>query len=85
MKAKDVLKTLACDCGIGDAGIAKLNLKKLHADCNPKITNVNHMNRLKILFAGNDCGIDDAGFAELNLKELHREGNKKLSKKLIKK
>ena len=59
------------ECGIGDAGISKLNLVDLDACSNPRITNVNHMTRLQKLNAQYICGIDNAGIANLNLIELH--------------
>ena len=45
--------------GINDEGIKNLNLEKLNAYNNSKITNVNHMTKLKELDARGDCGIDD--------------------------
>jgi hypothetical protein len=67
------------DCGIDDAGIAGLNLEKLKAENNPKITTVNHMTALKELDACWNCGIDDAGIAGLNLEKLYTYNNQKIT------
>ena len=50
-------------CGINDKGISKLNLTELNASDNNKITNVNHMTNLKILYARRNCGIDNEGIS----------------------
>ena len=65
-------------CGIGDNGIKDLNLVILNADGNSKITNVNHMSKLKELDANFDCGIDDDGIKDLNLIKLAAEYNQKI-------
>ena len=56
------------DCGIDDNGIKNLNLKKLNAYNNQKITDVNHMTNLEDLNTGLYSGIDDNGIKKINLK-----------------
>jgi hypothetical protein len=52
--------------GISDLGIRKVNLIKLNAENNHKITNLNHMEKtLKILYGEWDCGINDKGIKKL--------------------
>ena len=58
------------ECGIDDQGIKGLNLEKLDANYNSKITNVNFMTKLKELYDEDDCGIDDQGIKGLNLEKL---------------
>ena len=67
------------DCGIDDEGIKNINLAELSANNNPKITNVNHMTKLKILYASRNCGIGDYGIKDVNLEKLHRNNNLKIS------
>ena len=52
-------------CKINDVGIVQcINLKSLNAAKNQKITNVNHLAKLEILYAYDDCGINDAGISQ---------------------
>jgi len=67
------------DCGIGDDGIKDINLEKLEASCNQKISNVNHMTNLKELLARNDCGIDDRGIININLEKLDADCNPRIT------
>lgn len=70
-------------CGIADQHIRKLNLIKLDATQNYKITTVTHMSNLRILIAdGSDCGITDDRIAGLNLTKLCNRLNSKISKKI---
>lgn len=41
------------------------SIRKLYATDNTKITNVNYMCQLKILYAGGNCGIDNEGIASV--------------------
>lgn len=63
---------------------------RLDASHNPKITNVNHLSKLRVLCTrstmcncGNhkqsDCGIKQSGFSHLNLVELDTRGNRKIT------
>jgi hypothetical protein len=45
-------------CGIGYEGIKNINLRKLNAWKNNKITNVNHMDKLIELYVSDDCSIN---------------------------
>jgi len=55
-----------------------INLEKLDASNNAKITNVNHLAKLEILNAENECGINDAGIVYcVNLKSLNASDNQK--------
>ena len=50
------------DCGIDNIGLKCLfNLTSLDASRNEKITDINHLTNLKILFSLDDCGIGDDG------------------------
>jgi len=65
--------------GIDDNGIKNINLEKLYVSYNHKITNVNHMTKLKILDASCGCGIDDDGIEDLNLEYLNAVANPKIT------
>ena len=52
---------------------------KLDARDNPKITNINHMVKLKVLRAFANCGIDDYGIKKLNLEKLDASCNPRIS------
>ena len=52
---------------------------KLDAQCNLKITNVNHMIYLRVLNAGRNCGIDDEGIKNINPEKLYATDNPKIS------
>jgi len=58
-----------------------INLEKLDAAFNSKITNVNHLTKLEILDAfGINCGINDAGLVQcVNLKSLNVSYNRKIT------
>ena len=62
--------------------VHQLNLVKLNACSNSKITNVNHMSNLKKLYAEHGCGINDDGIKYLNLSILHAETNPKITIKI---
>ena len=79
----EILNAGGDTCGIDNRGIQNLNLRKLYAGNNSKITNVSHMTRLEVLDAIWDCGIDDNGIANcLNLKKLNSYENPKITKKI---
>jgi len=45
-----------------------------------KITNINHMTKLKILSASHDCGINDGGISDMtNLEILYANSNTKIT------
>ena len=75
-----------CDSSINQAGISELKiLQKLDADCNPRITNVNHLaNTLLELSCrcfqdDGDSGIDQEGISKLKiLRKLNAWGNKRI-------
>jgi len=67
------------NCGIDDEGIKDLNLERLQIYDNSKITNANHMTKLKELDASDNCGIDDGGIKNLNLKKLNVYNNTKIT------
>ena len=54
-------------------------IRYLNATYNPKITNVNHLTNLKILWACGTSGIDDYGIKNLNLIELYAYNNPKIT------
>ena len=54
-------------------------IKELNANYNPRITTVNHMSRLEILYAGGNCDIDDIGIQNANLKELDASDNPRIT------
>ena len=55
------------------------DLEELYASYNEKITNVNHLSKLKILNCFRDCGIDQEGIKNLQLiEELDASYNKKI-------
>ena len=57
-----------------------MNLIELDASENGKISNVNHMTKLKVLSAcGSDHGIDNDGIRRLNLEELNVDRNTKIT------
>ena len=76
-----------CDSGINQEGISELMiLQELIANCNPKITNVNHLQNTlihlecKCFQDDGDSGIDQEGISELKkLKKLYACGNKKIT------
>jgi hypothetical protein len=55
------------------------NITTLDAADYPKITDINGMTRLKILYAENDCGIGDRGIKRLNLVKLCCNNNPKIT------
>ena len=56
---------------------------KLNVNNNRKITNVNHMKNLRILYAGSDCGINNHGIQHLvNLTKLNSYGNNKITRRI---
>ena len=55
-------------------------IRELNAYNNPRITTVNHMSRLEILYAGWNCCIDDIGIQNANLKELYAYNNPKITR-----
>ena len=59
--------------------IKNLNLEKLDATHNKKITNVNHMTNLKDLDASGNCGIDNDGIKNINPEKLNIEYNGKIT------
>ena len=57
-----------------------INIKKLDALGNTKITNVNHLAKLEILYAFGQCGINDIGImCSINLKSLNASDNSKIT------
>ena len=48
-----------------------INLIELNAYGNTKITNINHMTRMRKLNAGGLCGITDEGIKDLKLVKLY--------------
>jgi hypothetical protein len=80
-KSHGKIKRIRCKgsyCGINDEGIKNLNLEKLNARNNSKITNINHMTKLKELDAGRNCGTDDGEIKNLNLEKLYAQLNSKI-------
>ncbi len=77
---KKLLKKLYArgESGIDDASLSGVNLFKLNANNNTKITNINHLSKLQILHASSICGIDNAGIQDLDLVGLNVQGNKKI-------
>ena len=65
-------------CGIDQEGIQGLDLERLSASHNPKITSVAHMKQLRKLDAGWECGIDQEGIKGLDLEKLSIYGNSKI-------
>jgi hypothetical protein len=63
-------------CGIGDNEIKNLNLIKFFATNNPKMTDVNHMNNIKMLDASVICDINNNGIK--NLTVLYAFSNSKI-------
>jgi len=51
----------------------------LDASCSLKITNINFMTNLKVLFAFGECGIEDKSIADLNLVKLFVSNNSKIT------
>ena len=55
-----------------DIRLNNLKILPLNASCNPKIKNINHLTKLRILSAGGNCGITNEDITMLtNLKELY--------------
>jgi hypothetical protein len=52
-------------CGISQDSINGLDLVKLYAGFNPKITDVSHMKSLNVLNASGNCGINQNGVYKL--------------------
>ena len=69
----------ASDSKINQIGIQGLNLFKLNAHDNTKITNVSFMTNLKILDASGTCGINQIGILGLNLWNLNVQDNEKIN------
>ena len=65
-------------CGINPEGIEGLDLVKLDAYGNSKITNVTFMKNLKELDDRWSCGISPEGIEGLNLVKLYANGNSKI-------
>jgi len=79
MKSLQILYAFG-ECGINQKGIEGLNLIKLYARNNSKITNVSYMKSLQILDASSSiCGINQKGIEGLNLIQLYAHGNSKIS------
>ena len=56
------------------------DIEKLDANNNPKITNINHLEKLKTLCAYGDCGINNEGIKNLtNLKYFDASHNQKIT------
>ena len=56
------------------------NLVSLNINSVGSVTDVNHLTKLKELFAGNTCGVDDHGISQLNrLRKLYIPHNEKIS------
>ncbi len=64
---------------ITNDNVKKLNLEKLNITFCEKITNINHMSNLKILYAGYDFSINDDSIKNLNIEELYVYGNENIS------
>ena len=73
------LNASGCHCKIDDECIRNINLEKLIAYDNPKITNVNHMTNLKELNAGGNCGINNEGISCVNLEVFDASFNRKIT------
>ncbi len=71
--------------GIDDQGIKDLfQLEELHVDSNKKITNINHLTKLKKLSANYESAIDEQGIKDLfQLEELNVLEIKKLQISII--
>ena len=56
-----------------------IDLEELYASYYKKITNVNHLSKLKILYCSWNCGIDQEGIKDLQLiEELNAKNNEKI-------
>ena len=66
-------------CCIYNAKLKEINVVELHALFNPKISNIQHMSKLKKLYALNICGINDNGLKGLNLFKLDARDNEKIT------
>src|SRR5690606_35851300 len=55
------------------------HLISLNLSNNSQISNVNHIKKLKILYAGWGCGINNKGISKLNLIELYVSYNNKIT------
>jgi hypothetical protein len=68
-------------CKIGDSDISHfINLKKINAFGNQKITNLNHFKKLTEIDIGFTCGLNDAGICELeNLLIIKASDNPKIT------
>ncbi len=68
----------AYESGIDDHGIKDLlQLEELYVISNEKITNINHLTKLKILCASYESGINDHGIKDLlELEKLYVSSNK---------
>jgi len=59
------------ECGISDKSIESLNLEELYVNNNPKVSNIGHMTKLKVLSASSwFSNISDVSIANLNLEKL---------------
>lgn len=76
-----VLCVVGCRCKIGDDDIKDLrDILLLNAEYNPNITTVNHLKKLKVLFANGDCSITDDGIQECTeLEQLDVSDNQNIS------
>lgn len=54
-------------------------IKILDASNNPKITNVNYLSKLEILYATLNCGINNTGIQNINLIKLYASFNYKIT------
>lgn len=62
------------------SSITDSEIKDLNINFNPKITNLNHMTKLKKLdISGENCGVGIYGIKNLNLEELDATFNKKIT------
>ena len=68
-------------CGVGDSGLRNLTgLTSLNVWSNEKVSDVNHMVKLRKLNANYYCGIGDSGVENLRaLEQVYSRGNDRLT------
>lgn len=63
---------------ITNDNIKKLNVEILNVNGCKNVTKIDHMSKLKILYANYDCGINNNSLVSLNLEVLCATGNNKI-------
>ena len=78
IKAKITIAHSPARNSLHKKSIDNLNLVKLNAKDNYRITDVSHMRNLRILDVSGNCGIDQKGIAGLKLTKLRSHRNNKI-------